>query len=318
MNRGRNESATRMTAAPLIEAVPQGAGAGPATVARVLAAAAARLGAAGVEGTGRDARLLLAAALEAGPELPIAHPERVLDGSERARIERLIARRAAREPVSRILGRRGFWSLDFKITPDTLDPRPDSETLIEAVLGRIDDPAAPLHVLDLGTGCGCLLLALLSELPGARGLGVDISEAALGVARENADSLGLGARARFERRDWAAGLSGPWQVIISNPPYIREREIEALAPEVAHHDPESALNAGPDGLDAYRALLPRAGRLLDRGGILALEVGKGQQDAVEVLLVATGLTPLGWVRDLGGIERCLVATRGNPWNSAKK
>jgi release factor glutamine methyltransferase len=158
----------------------------------------------------------------------------------------------------------------------------------------------------------------LSELPGARGLGVDISEAALGVARENADSLGLGARARFERRDWAAGLSGPWQVIISNPPYIREREIEELAPEVAHHDPEMALYAGPDGLDAYRALLPRASRLLDRGGILALEVGKGQQDAVEALLVATGLTPLGWVRDLGGIERCLVATRGNPWNSAKK
>ncbi|MCH7795675.1 MAG: peptide chain release factor N(5)-glutamine methyltransferase, partial [Proteobacteria bacterium] len=270
------------------------------------------------EGARRDARLLLAAALDAGPELPIAHPERVLNGSERARIERLIARRAAREPVSRILGRRGFWSLDFKITPDTLDPRPDSETLIEAVLGRIDEPAAPLHILDLGTGCGCLLLALLSELPAARGLGVDISEAALGVARENADSLGLGARARFERRDWAAGLSGPWQVIISNPPYIREREIEELAPEVAHHDPEMALNAGLDGLDAYRALLPRAGRLLDRGGILALEVGKGQQDAVEALLVATGLTPLGRVRDLGGIERCLVATLGNPWNSAKK
>ena len=317
-----------MAGAPLIHAVPQGAvpqgavpqgaGAGPATVARVLAAAAARLGAAGVEGAGRDARLLLAAALDAGPELPIAHPERVLNGSERARIERLIARRAAREPVSRILGRRGFWSLDFKITPDTLDPRPDSETLIEAVLGRIDEPAAPLHILDLGTGCGCLLLALLSELPAAHGLGVDISEAALGVARENADSLGLGARARFERRDWAAGLSGPWQVIISNPPYIKEREIEELAPEVAYHDPETALNAGPDGLDAYRALLPRAGRLLDRGGILALEVGKGQQDAVEALLVATGLTPLGWVRDLGGIERCLVATRGNPWNSAKK
>ncbi len=306
-----------MTGAALIEAVPRGAGprgagAGPATVARVLAAAAARLGAAGVEGAGRDARLLLAAALDAGPELPTAHPERVLDESERARIERLIARRAAREPVSRILGRRGFWSLDFKITPDTLDPRPDSETLIEAVLGRIDAPAAPLHILDLGTGCGCLLLALLSELPGARGLGVDISEAALGVARENADSLGLGARARFERRDWAAGLSGPWQVIVSNPPYIREREIEELAPEVAHHDPEMALNAGLDGLDAYRALLPRAGRLLDRGGILALEVGKGQQDAVEALLVATGLTPLGRVRDLGGIERCLVATLGNP------
>jgi release factor glutamine methyltransferase len=305
-------------AVPPIEAGPQRAGAGPATVARVLAAAAARLGAAGVEGAARDARLLLAAALEAGPELPTAHRERVLDGTERARIERLIARRAAREPVSRILGRRGFWSLDFKITPDTLDPRPDSETLIEAVLGRIDEPTTPRHILDLGTGCGCLLLALLSELPGARGLGVDISEAALGVARKNADSLGFGARTRFERRDWAAGLSGPWQVIISNPPYIKEREIEGLAPEVAHHDPKTALDAGPDGLDAYRALLPQAARLLDRGGTLALEVGKGQQDAVEALLVAAGLSPLGWVRDLGGIERCLVATQEKPWISAKK
>ncbi len=293
----------------LMDAAPEGIVAGPATVAQVLAWAAARLGAAGVEGARRDARLLLAAALDAERESLIAHPERVLDAHERARVERSITRRAAREPVSRILGRRAFWSLVFKITPDTLDPRPDSETLIAAVLARIGDRTAPLDVLDLGTGCGCLLLALLQELPAARGLGVDISEPALVVARENADSLGFSARARFERRDWAAGLSGPWQLIVSNPPYIKEREIEDLAPEVARHDPRSALDAGPDGLDTYRALLPQAARLLERGGVLALEVGEGQQDAVEALLVATGLRPLGRARDLGGIERCLVATR---------
>ncbi len=307
-----------MTELPLMDTMREHAGAGPASVARMLELAAARLRAAGVEGPRRDARLLLGAALGAGPELAIAHPERCLDGSERARFERLIARRAAREPVSRILGRRGFWSLEFKITPDTLDPRPDSETLVEAVLAQIDDRAAPLSILDLGTGSGCLLLALLAELPAARGLGVDISAAALEVARENARFLGLSVRARFERRDWAMGLGGFWQAIVSNPPYIKESEIEGLAPEVAHYDPNLALTAGLDGLDAYRALLPQAARLLERGGILALEVGEGQQEAVEALLVATGLTPLCRNRDLAGIERCLVASLGNPRNSVKK
>ena len=177
------------------------------------------------------------------------------------------------------------------------------------MLARIGNRTARLDILDLGTGCGCLLLALLRELPAARGLGLDFSEAALDVARENASGLGFSARARFERRDWAAGVKGPWQVIVSNPPYIKEPEIDGLAPEVARYDPRSALMAGPDGLDAYRVLLPQAARLLDWGGILALEAGKGQQDAVEALLTAAGLTPLGWVRDLGGVERCLVATR---------
>ncbi len=307
-----------MTDLPLMDTMREPAGAGPASVARMLELAAARLRAAGVEGPRRDARLLLGAALGAGPELAIAHPERRLDGSERARFERLIARRAAREPVSRILGRRGFWSLEFKITPDTLDPRPDSETLVEAVLAQIDDRAAPLSILDLGTGSGCLLLALLAELPAARGLGVDLSAAALEVARENARFLGLSVRARFERRDWAMGLGGFWQAIVSNPPYIKESEIEGLAPEVAHYDPNLALTAGLDGLDAYRALLPQAARLLERGGVLALEVGEGQQEAVEALLVATGLTPLCRNRDLAGIERCLVASLGNPRNSVKK
>ena len=293
----------------------------PTTVDQVLTAAAARLSAAGVEDPRRDARLLIAAAIEAGPAQLIAHPERALDGAEAARIEASLARRAAREPVSRILGRRGFWNLELEITPDTLDPRPDSETLVAAVLERIGAQGlvgAPLSVLDLGTGSGCLLLALLSELPAARGLGLDISAAALAVARRNARKLGLFHRARFALGDWGSGLDGSWQLIVSNPPYITEGEIEDLAPEVARYDPRLALTAGPDGLDAYRKLLPQAARLLEPGGMLALEVGCGQQDAVTALLAATGFIELGRYRDLGGIERCLLATCGKPGNSAKK
>ncbi len=306
-------------------AAARSTGAGRATVARALAAAAARLAAAGVEDSRRDARLLIAAVIGAGPERLIAEPERVLDGAEAAGIEASIARRAAREPVSRILGRRGFWSLELEITPDTLDPRPDSETLVAAVLERIGAHGlvgAPLSVLDLGTGSGCLLLALLSELPAARGLGLDISAAALEVARRNARNLGLSHRARFVTGDWAGdwavGLDGSWQVIVSNPPYITEAEIGELAPEVARYDPRLALTAGSDGLDAYRKLLPRAASLLGQGGILALEVGCGQQDAVTALLVASGLTLLSRYRDLGGIERCLLASRGKPGELARK
>jgi len=291
------------------------------TIAQALATATARLAAAGIADPRRDARLLIAAAIEAGPERLIAHPDRVLDGAEAAQADALIARRAAREPVSRILGRREFWSLEFEITPDTLDPRPDSETLVAAVLERIRTQGlmrAPLSVLDLGTGSGCLLLALLSELPAARGLGLDISAAALDVARRNARNLGYLERVHFEIGDWGAGLDGFWQLIISNPPYITEAEIGDLAPEVVRYDPRLALTAGSDGLDAYRELLPQAARLLDRDGILALEVGRGQQEAVTALLVASGFAPLGRYRDLGGIERCLLATRIKPGNSAKK
>ena len=305
----------------------------PPTIAQTLAAAADRLARAGVADPRRDARLLIAAAIEAGPERLIAEPERVLGAAEAARIEASISRRAVREPVSRILGRRGFWSLELEITPDTLDPRPDSEALVAAVLARIRAQGlvgAPISVLDLGTGSGCLLLALLSELPAATGLGLDISAAALEVARRNAWNLGFSDRARFEVGDWAGDRPGDWpgdwgvgpdeswQVIVSNPPYITEDEIGELAPEVARYDPKLALTAGSDGLDAYRKLLPWAARLLERGGVLALEVGRGQQDAVTGLLAASGLTPLSRYRDLGGIERCLLATCGNPGDLARK
>jgi len=273
----------------------------------VLDAAAARLRDAGVEGARRDARLLLGAALGEPPARIMARPERPLSHAELARAEASIARRARREPVSRILGRREFWGLEFAVTPDTLDPRADSETLVAAVLKHIGDRSARLDILDLGTGTGCLLLALLSELPGARGLGIDISAAALEVARGNARRLGLGARARFEQRSWAEGLSGFWQVIVSNPPYIIEAQIGALSPEVALYEPRLALAAGSDGLDAYRELLPQLTRLTAPGGIVAVEIGAGQGDAVAHIMGRAGLSVSAVARDLAGTERCLLA-----------
>jgi release factor glutamine methyltransferase len=227
-----------------------------------------------------------------------------------ARFGRMTARRAPREPVSRILGRREFWSLEMKVTPATLDPRPDSESLVGAVLARIAEPSAAIRILDLGTGCGCLLLALLSELPRARGLGVDIDLEALAAARDNARGLGLAARAGFAKSDWGRDLVGSWQLIVSNPPYIKDSAIADLAPEVARYDPPRALSGGEDGLEAYRQLAPQISRLLAADGMAALEVGRGQADAVERLLGEAGLRTLDRTRDLAGIERCLVVTLG--------
>jgi len=277
------------------------------TVAQALATGAARLRGAGVAAPRRDALLLLAAALEVDANMLRLRPERLLDAAEWSAFETLLSRRAGREPVSRIAGTREFWSLPFKITRDTLDPRPDSETLVEAVLARIGDRGAPLDILDLGTGSGCLLLALLNELPAARGLGVDISEGALKVARENAVALGLAGRADFLCAPWGAALGGAWQVIVSNPPYILSGELPDLAPEVQDFDPPLALAGGPDGLDAYRALAPEIARLMAAGGLAALEIETTQIDTVEALLRTAGLRDFGRERDLAGNWRCLLA-----------
>jgi len=281
------------------------------SVSQVLAAATARLRNAGVEGARRDALLLLAAALGSDADTVRARPERPLDAAARSAFETLVDRRVKREPVSRILGAREFWSLPFKITRDTLDPRPDSETVVAAVLARIADRAAPLRILDLGTGSGCLLLALLSELPAAYGVGVDISEATVRIARANAVALGLAARTDFLRASWAAPggmpLGGVWQVIVSNPPYILSSELTDLAPEVRDFDPPLALAGGPDGLDAYRALAPEIARLMAPGGLAALEIETAQIENVDSLLRAAGLLEIGRERDLAGQWRCLLA-----------
>lgn len=289
------------------------------TLAETVTAAAARLQAAGVEAARRDARLLACRLLGGGPELLLAQGERELMPEEAARIEAAVARRAAREPVSRILGEREFWSLSFGLNAATLDPRADSETLVAAVLSEIADPSAPLKVLDLGTGSGCLLLALLSELPHAGGCGIDISAEAVAQAADNAQRLGLAARARFLRHSWEEGLllgaegdSAPWDLVVSNPPYIASGEIAGLAPEVAGFDPAAALDGGADGLDAYRALLAPAVAALRPGGLLALEIGQGQAEAVEALMQAAGLIRLGRAADLAGVVRCLLARKAAP------
>lgn len=278
------------------------------TVGGLLATAGRRLAAAGVDGARRDARLLLAHALGVRVETVLGYPERAVGEADAGRFQMLVERRAAREPVSRILGRREFWGLDFRVTPDVLDPRPESEVLIEGVLSQLGEPDAPRRILDLGTGSGCLLLALLAELPAAQGLGVDASEAALAVARANAEALGVAERAAFEVSDWGRGLAGAYDVVVCNPPYVAGEKWPDLAPEVARYDPAPALYGGPDGLAAYRALLPQVARLLRPGGLAALEHSAAQAAGVERLAAAGGLTTAGRLCDLAGRERCLLAT----------
>ncbi|MDB5360489.1 MAG: hemK [Rhodospirillales bacterium] len=284
-------------------------------IGALIQAAAARLQAAGIEAPTREARLLLGHASGLGATRIMAYPEQVIDAVTAETFQRSIDRRVAREPVARILGSREFWSLDFTVTPATLDPRPDSETIVEAALDRIPDRNSALNIIDFGTGTGCLLLALLSELPHSFGLGVDRSEAAARVAAGNARRLGLAGRAQFIVGDWAGALSGPVDLIVSNPPYIPAGDIARLEPEVREHDPLTALAGGADGLDPYRVLAPETARLLRPGGHVILEVGQGQADAVAGLGVATGLVLRELRADLGGIARAVVL--GKPALSRK-
>jgi release factor glutamine methyltransferase len=220
--------------------------------------------------------------------------------------ELLVDRRAAHEPVAYITGTREFWSLDLAVTPAVLIPRPDSETLIEAALGSDITPAT---ILDLGTGSGALLLAALTEFPGAIGLGIDASPAALEIAARNAERLGLAARAQFQLGDWGQGLEQPFDLILCNPPYVETTA--NLAPDVRDHEPATALFAGADGLDDYRRILPQLGRLLTPAGIAILEIGATQAAAVTALAKDAGLRA-SVRRDLAGLDRCLIlrAQRG--------
>lgn len=273
------------------------------TVGDHVAEGAQRLAAAGVPEPRREARLLLAYALGIEPVAVTGYPERpVADGGA---YEQLVARRANREPLSHLTGRREFWSLDFEVTPATLDPRPDSETVVETALAAFPDPGARLDILDFGTGTGCLLLAILHERPAATGLGVDIESDAVAVARRNADRLGLADRARFAAGEWGAGLDGPFDLIVSNPPYIAEADIDGLQPEIARFESRRALDGGADGLAAYRALAPDVARLLSPGGIAVIEFGAGQGGAVARILEDAGLDPVGFAADLAGHDRCI-------------
>jgi release factor glutamine methyltransferase len=238
-----------------------------------------------------------------------AHPQRLLDREEHARIAAIARRVAAREPLSRITGRREFWGLDFVLSPDTLDPRPETETIVEAVLARFSDRDKAYRFLDLGTGSGCLLLALLSEYSKASGIGIDVMPGAAITARHNAVRLGLGERASFVVANWSEGLAGAFDAVVANPPYIATADLAALMPEVRDHDPRRALDGGTDGLAAYRAIARDVPRLLVPGGLLAAEIGQGQADSVAEIIMAGGLAVERAAPDLAGIARVVLACR---------
>lgn len=280
------------------------------TLAEALAEAAAELARAGVGSARLDARLLAAIALGCAPEEVPAMAGRPFGEDLRIRFEALLRRRRRREPMAHIRGEREFWSLPFRVTPAVLIPRPDSETVVEAALAWAKGCGRALTVLDLGTGSGCLLLSLLHELPEASGVGVDASPAALAVAGENARALGLESRCRLVSGNWGEALSGRFDVIVANPPYIVAGAIAGLEPEVAEHEPALALDGGADGLEAYRALLPGLARLLAPDGAAFLEIGAGQEEAVAALLAGHGLRLDRVHLDLAGIPRCLIAVRG--------
>lgn len=264
-----------------------------------------------------DARALLTAATGLSLEALIAKGREPLGRDAETRFQAYVARRLAGEPVSRIRGTREFYGRDFRIGPQTLDPRPDTETLVATVLdivvldivGRDARAGRPLRILDLGTGSGCILLTLLAELPDATGVGADISPGALRLARANAESLGVADRARFAASDWFEALAGRYDIIVSNPPYIASAEIGGLAPEVAEHDPRAALDGGSDGLDAYRRIAAGAPAFLVAGGHLLVEIGCTQGEAVTGLFERAGLAVAqsGIVADLAGHPRCVCA-----------
>lgn len=268
-----------------------------------------QLEAAGIAGPVIDARLLVEAAAETTRVEIVTDPYRVLTPQQEARLEDYLARRAGREPVSHILGRKGFWKIMLQVTPDVLTPRPDTETVVEYVLRDFPEHAA-WHVLDLGVGSGAILLSILAERPAAKGLGVDVSEEALAVARENAANLGLAGRTALMRGDWTWGLGdATFDLVVSNPPYIASHVIEELEPEVRDHEPRLALEGGADGLDAYRTLAPEILRVLKPGGRFAVEIGYDQKDAVEALFRAAGADGVTTVRDLGDRDRVVAGAK---------
>jgi release factor glutamine methyltransferase len=279
------------------------------TVGAAVREAAEQLSEGGVPDARREARLLVAMALDWDAARVLGYPEAELGAAAGERLRVLIGRRSAREPVSRILGYREFWSLRFEVSHETLDPRADSETLIEAALAALPNRSRAYRVLDFGTGTGCLLLALLSELPNALGTGVDLSQGALETARRNAAALGLGARTQFIRANWGEGVTGQRDVILANPPYIPTAEIDGLEPEVARFEPRAALDGGCDGLCAYRALAPALARLLASTGVAIIETGAGQTKMVAAIMAEAGLALRGVRHDLSGVDRCLVLGR---------
>lgn len=295
-------AAAEMTAPPLLEFSPQMRRGDALSVLRRAFIAA------GLDTPSLDARVLACAALDVETAEIAARPDAPL-GPAAVRLTDFARRRLAREPVGRILGRREFWGLSFDLSPETLEPRPDTETLVETALQVIPHPHGPLRILDLGTGTGCLLVALLHELPDAFGVGVDRSPGALATALRNALRNGVATRAGFIASDWGAALCGRFDLIVSNPPYIASAELAGLAPEVRGHDPAAALDGGGDGLSAYRAIVTEAPALLAGSGALVVEIGLGQEQAVGDLARGAGLAVERVASDLAGHPRAVVLKR---------
>jgi release factor glutamine methyltransferase len=280
----------------------------PISIGGARRALARMFAAAGLDTSALDARVLVGHALGLDHAELVATAERTLELEERRRIADVASRRLAREPVSRIIGMKEFWGLPLHVNPAVLVPRPETETVVTAALAALDRDggrARPLRVADLGTGSGALLLALLSELPSAFAIGTDLSSAALALARNNARQLGLAARAVFVACDFAAALAGPFDLVVANPPYVSSTQLAQLAPEVRDHDPLLALDGGPDGLRAYRALAADAPRLIGAGGHMVIEVGAGQADAVASLFTQAQPLDVTAAADLAGMPRAL-------------
>ena len=266
------------------------------------------LTAAGIDNVRFEARLLLAKASGLTVEALIAHGRDEAPAETVEALRALTARRVQREPMAYILGEREFWGITFKVTPDVLVPRPDSETLIEAALARLTDRARAWRILDLGLGSGCLLLTLLREYGNASGVGLELSLAALRVAQANARALGVESRADLQlgdwrEPDWADRLDGPFDLVVSNPPYIEQAAIDGLMPEVARFEPRQALDGGTDGLSAYRLIAAAGRKLITSGGWLLVEAGEGQVSEISKIFKIAGLRPEAPVKDLAGIDR---------------
>ena len=286
---------------------------GAATYDTLLRDTAVALTAAGIDNARFEARLLLAHAAGATIEHLIAHGDDTAPPAAVEALRALTARRVRREPMAYIVGEREFWGLPFKVSPAVLVPRPDSETLIEAALALMPGRAEPWRIVDLGVGSGCLLLTLLKEFPNAQGVGIDASAAALAVASANAEALGVARRARlvdgdWQRPGWAERLEGPFDLLVSNPPYIETAALEGLMPEVARFEPRLALDGGRDGLSAYRAIADKAAGLVVPGGRVLIEVGEGQVSEISALFASAGFAVDRPWKDLGGIDRIVSAT----------
>ena len=254
-----------------------------------------------------DAELLLAYSLEKNREFIIGHPEYKLSIEEQKSFDDIIGRRIKREPVAKIIGKKEFWGREFVVSQKTLDPRPDSETIIYSVFELYPDRKSNIKIMDLGTGSGCLLLTLLAEYPYASGIGIDISEEALNVAKTNADKLGLAKRGSFVLNNWTEGISGKFDLIISNPPYIKNSDIEHLEPEVSGYDPYLALAGGVDGLDCYKFIAPAVRHFLNENGHIVFEFGMGQENDIRNIIENSGMKFISFKSDMAGLPRCIVA-----------